>query len=154
MQSWGTSTLLIESGHWPQDPEKLFIRKLNYVSLLSSLWAIGNGSFQDVELDHYSTLVPNGKRVYDIIIRNVTLRHGEGWSRPVDLGLLLDPVAVNSAVKSNNPRDRRFILKEVGDLRGFGALETIEGHNRPIVSTSVTIERVFPLFDLLDMLQL
>ncbi len=63
MQSWGTSTLLIESGHWPQDPEKLFIRKLNYVALLSSLWAIGNGSYQDVELDHYSGLVPNGKRV-------------------------------------------------------------------------------------------
>jgi hypothetical protein len=154
MQSWGTSTLLIESGHWPQDPEKLFIRKLNYVALLSSFWAIGNGSYQDVELDHYSSLVPNGKRVYDIIIRGARLRHGDGWSHPVDLGLLLEPVGASPAAKQSNGRDRRVVLKEIGDLHDFGALETIEGHDRPIASTSVTVEMSSPLSDLLDILQL
>ncbi len=154
MQSWGTSTLLIESGHWPQDPEKLFVRKLNYVALLTSLWAIGNGSYQDVELDHYASLVPNGKRVYDIIIRGVLLRQEETWSHPVDLGLLLDPTPVPTAIKPNNLRDRRVVLKEVGDLRGFGSLETIEGHDRPLASTSVTLEKSAPLSELLDLLQL
>jgi len=154
MQSWGTSTLLIESGHWPQDPEKMFIRKLNYVALLSSLWAIGNGCYQDVEMDHYSGLVSNGKRVYDIIIRGVTLRRGDGWSCPADIGLLLDPVQMASANKPDNLMDRRFVLKEIGDLRDFGALRTIEGHGRSIASTSVVIEKSSPLSDLLDMLQL
>jgi hypothetical protein len=153
MQVWGTSTLLIESGHWPQDPEKMFIRKLNYVVLLSSLWAIGNGSYQDVELDHYSSLVPNGKRVYDIIIRGVTLRNEDGWSHPVDLALLLDPL-LGLGGKQDTGRERRVVLKEIGDLHGFGALETIEGHNRPVVSTSVTLEKSTPLSELLDMLQL
>jgi hypothetical protein len=153
MQSWGTSTLLIESGHWPQDPEKTFIRKLNYVALLSSLWAIGNGSYQDVELDHYSGLVPNGKRVYDIIIRNVTLRYTHGWSRTVDLAFLLD-TGSTPAINSDNLRDARVVLKEVGDLQGFGTLRTIEGHGRPIASTFLTIERVYPLSDLLDSLQI
>jgi hypothetical protein len=153
MQSWGTSTLLIESGHWPQDSEKMFIRKLNYVALLSSLWAIGNGSYQDVELDHYSGLMPNGKRVYDIIIRGINLRHNDEWSRPVDLALLLDP-ALGLGGKQNNGRERHVVLKEIGDLRDFGALETINGHNRPIASTSVTLEKSSPLSELLDMLQL
>jgi hypothetical protein len=154
MQSWGTSTLLIESGHWPQDPEKLFIRKLNYVVLLSSLWAIGNGSYQDVELDHYSHLIPNGKRVYDIIIRGAKLRHADGWSHPVDLGLLFESGIGSAAVRPANPRDRRVVLKEIGDLHNFGALETVEAHDRPIASTSVTVEKSYPLSDLLDLLQI
>jgi hypothetical protein len=154
MQSWGTSTLLIESGHWPQDPDKRFIRKLNYVALLSSLWAIGNGSYQDVELDHYSGLVPNGKMVYDIIVRGVRLRHVDGWSHPVDLGLLLEAGIGSPAVKPANPRDRRVVLKEIGDLRDFGALETVEGHDRPFAATSVTVDKSYPLSDLLDLLQL
>ena len=153
MQSWGTSTLLIESGHWPQDPEKKFIRKLNYVALLSSLWAIGNGSYQDVELDHYSSLVPNGKRVYDIIIRGVSLRNADGWSHPVDLALQLDP-ALGLGGKEDTGRERRVVLKEIGDMHGFGALETIEGHGRPVLSTSVTPEMVTSLSELLDLLQL
>lgn len=154
MQSWGTSTLLIESGHWPQDPEKLFIRKLNYVALLSSFWAIGNGSYQDIELDHYSGLVPNGKRVYDIIIRNARLRHADGWSHPVDIGLLLESVPPISPKKLYTLGDERVILKEIGDLRDFGALKTIDGHDRPVPSTSLAIERSYPLVDLLDMLQI
>ena len=154
MQSWGTSTLLIESGHWPQDPDKRFIRKLNYVALLSSLWAIGNGSYQDVELDHYSGLVPNGKMVYDIIVRGVRLRHVDGWSHPVDLGLLLEAGIGSPAVKPANPRDRRVVLKEIGDLRDFGALETVEGHDRPFATASVTVDKTYPLSDLLDLLQL
>lgn len=154
MQSWGTSTLLIESGHWPQDPEKLFVRKLNYVALLTSLWAIGNGSYQDVELDHYSGLVPNGKMVYDIIIRNARIRHSDDWSHPVDLGLLLEAGIGAPAVKPANPGDRRVVVKEIGDLRDFGALETIDGHDRPFAATSVTAEKSYSLSDLLNLLQI
>jgi hypothetical protein len=154
MQTWGTSTLLIESGHWPQDPEKLFVRKLNYVALLSSLWAIGNGSYQDVELDHYSGLVPNGKRVYDIIIRGAKLKHAENWSHPADLGLLLESGIGSPAIKVTNSRDRRVVLKEIGDLSDFGALETIDGHDRPFAAASVNVEKSYPLSDLLDLLQL
>jgi hypothetical protein len=154
MQSWGTSTLLIESGHWPQDADKKFIRKLNYVALLSSLWAIGNGSYQDVELDHYSGLVPNGKMVYDIILRDALLKHGDGWSHPVDIGLLLEAGIGAPAVRPANPRDRRVVVKEIGDLRDFGALETIEGHGRTVASTSVTVDKTYPLSDLLDVLQI
>jgi hypothetical protein len=154
MQLWGTSTLLIESGHWPQDSEKLFIRKLNYVVLLSSLWAIGNGSYQDVEMDHYSGLTPNGKRVYDIIIRGARLRDADGWSHPVDLGLLLEAGIGAPAVKFANSRDRRVVLKEIGDLSDFGALETIDGHDRPFASASVTVEKGYPLSEILDLLQI
>ena len=37
IQKWGTSTILVESGGYPEDPEKQEIRKLNFVSILSAL---------------------------------------------------------------------------------------------------------------------
>ena len=46
MQKWGTSTLLVESGGWPHDREKMFIRKLNYVGLLATLFSIAVFRFQ------------------------------------------------------------------------------------------------------------
>src|SRR5690606_25111024 len=43
-QSWGVSTVLIESGGYPGDPEKQFIRKLNFIVMLNSLIEIAQGS--------------------------------------------------------------------------------------------------------------
>lgn len=43
-QSLGTSTLLIESGHWIRDPYKEEIRKLNVIGILAALWHIAGGN--------------------------------------------------------------------------------------------------------------
>ncbi|MEP3385044.1 MAG: M14 family zinc carboxypeptidase, partial [Flavobacteriaceae bacterium] len=45
---WGTSAILIESGGYQNDVEKQEIRKLNYVSLLSAIYTIANGSFNEI----------------------------------------------------------------------------------------------------------
>src|SRR5690606_10121870 len=36
-QSWGASTVLIEAGGYKGDPEKQFIRKLNFIIILNAL---------------------------------------------------------------------------------------------------------------------
>ena len=46
MQKWGTSTILIESGGHPEDREKQFIRKLNYLSILTAIKGISDQSFK------------------------------------------------------------------------------------------------------------
>lgn len=61
IQSWGTSTILIESGHWPGDAEKLFVRKLNFVAWLAALHAIATGAVHRESPDAYLQLPPNGK---------------------------------------------------------------------------------------------
>jgi hypothetical protein len=154
MQSWGTSTVLIESGHWPRDREKKFVRKLNYVALLTALRAIGNGSYQDVELDHYTNLPPNGKRVYDYIIRGVTLTHPRGWASNADIGLLVDPVNNRENEGDNQGTLRAMVtVKEIGDLSTHGGLETIDARGRTLQATSFSIDQVIPLETLLDVLQ-
>ena len=45
MQQWGTSTVLIESGALPGDPEKQRLRALNVAGILGALDAIATGSY-------------------------------------------------------------------------------------------------------------
>ncbi len=152
MQSWGTSTLLIESGHWPNDPEKNFIRKLNFVALLTSLVSIGNGSYQHVELDAYRSLAPNGKRAYDIIVRGVTLRHPGNWAEGTDIGLLAVPQ--NGRTSEFGGPQSLYGIKEIGDLREFGALSEIDAQARTIRSQDVAIDKTMRIEELRGLLQL
>ncbi len=146
MQLWGTSTVLIESGHWPGDREKKFIRKLNYVAILTALRCIGNGSYQDAELDLYKDLPRNGNAAYDIIIRDVLLVHPSGWSHPVDIGLTIPT--------NTNPDPVVVTIADVGDLSTYAALENIQGHKRHLSSTAFSLEQELLLSELLDRLQL
>ena len=148
MQGWGTSTVLIESGHWPKDPQKAFIRKLNFVAILSAVRAISNGSYEDVELDWYTSLPQNGKKMYDIIIRGVLLQHASSWSHRVDIGLSRSPVRERISAST------MVTIEEIGDLSTCGALEVIGGGGRRISHSILGIEKVLSLKDLLDALQL
>lgn len=150
MQSWGTSTLLIESGHWPGDTEKLFIRKLNYIALLTAIRAIGNGSYQDTEMDWYRRLLPNGKMIYDLIIRGVELHEGTGrWSGKVDIGMMVDP----PYHKRNGAQPLSVMVKEVGDLSLHGALEEVHAEGRRLNAGLLAIDAVVPLSGITDALQ-
>ncbi len=53
MQSWGTSTVLIESGGWRDDPEKQYLRRVNFVMLLAALDAIATGTYARADLALY-----------------------------------------------------------------------------------------------------
>jgi hypothetical protein len=111
-QSQGTSTLLIEAGHWPRDPRKAMIRKLNVVALLAAFASIAGRSYEDVELDLYESLPSNGERMFDLLIRGVTTHHSIGWDGGVDIGVMFER------------NTDRAVIKEIGDLHLFGGLET------------------------------
>ena len=71
IQKWGTSTILIESGGYPSDPEKQEIRKLNYVSILSALYTIAQGNYKDIPLEDYEKIPENDRKLFDLKIENV-----------------------------------------------------------------------------------
>jgi hypothetical protein len=152
MQSWGTSTVLIESGHWPGDPDKLFIRKLNYIALLTAIRAIGNGSYQDTEMDWYRQLLPNGKMIYDIIIRGVELHNGSGgWTGRADIGLMYDPPPHK---RDNKDAAIAVRYSEIGDLSLHGALEELDGSGRRLSAAHIAVDAVVPLARITDALQI
>lgn len=71
LQKWGTSTILIESGGYPGDREKQEIRKLNYVSILSAIFAIADGSFAKTSLSEYNQIPWNDRKLFDLKLENL-----------------------------------------------------------------------------------
>jgi beta-lactamase class A len=73
MQSWGVSTVLIETGSWRGEETKHFLRKVNFVALVSALDAIASGAYTAANVAAYATLPPNGRSLNDLLIRGGTL---------------------------------------------------------------------------------
>ncbi|HSI69432.1 MAG TPA: M14 metallopeptidase family protein [Gillisia sp.] len=72
IQKWGTSTILIESGGYLDDPEKEEIRKLNYTMILASLFALSEGDFLENEISLYEEIPENDRMLFDLKIEGVT----------------------------------------------------------------------------------
>jgi hypothetical protein len=70
---WGTSTILVESGGWVGDPQKQYLRKVNFVALLAALESIATGSYRGVGTDVYQALPGNGRRIADLLISGGTV---------------------------------------------------------------------------------
>ena len=66
IQKWGTSTILIESGGFLNDPEKQKIRKLNFVAILSAIFSISNQDYKTWSIDDYKEIPENDSKLYDL----------------------------------------------------------------------------------------
>lgn len=71
--AWGASTVLIESGGWPDDPQKQYLRRVNFVGILAALDAIATGRFAEYDPAVYASLPENGRRPADLLIVGGTL---------------------------------------------------------------------------------
>ncbi len=116
VQHWGTSTVLIESGALPDDPEKQRLRARNVVAILAALDAIATGSYADADLDLYESLPYNAGGAYDLLVV------GGELVIPGQPAMRAD-VAINyeEAVRQQDGR-----VREVGDLEGAVALDTLD----------------------------
>ncbi len=150
IQKWGTSTVLIESGGWPDDRDKMFLRKLNYVCLLTTLSAIADGSFAEADLSAYENLPFNTKNLYDLIIRNAQLKsHGSIPAAKVDIGFNIEEQLDASTKKI------QLIAKvvDIGDLSTFAAFEDIEGGSALLDVDRIQLDRVIPYSELKSFIQ-
>jgi beta-lactamase class A len=111
MQSWGVSTVLVETGSWRGDDSKHYLRTVNFATLTGALDAIADGSYATADIDLYHSLPPNGRAVHDLVIRGGTVVlpgrepfradvaidaaavGGPGYTQIVDVGDLLENAA-------------------------------------------------------------
>ncbi len=120
IQKWGTSTVLIESGGWRGDPNKFYIRKLNCIGLLVTLYAIATGEISKVDVAMYEQIPFNLKLGYDYIIRNAVLKISDQIvSTRVDIGINFD-IRMNT---TTGQTINYAAIVEIGDLNAFTALE-------------------------------
>ncbi len=120
MQKWGTSTILIESGGHPEDREKQFIRKLNYLSILTAIKGISNQSFKTRSTRAYWDIPRNDRKLFDLKIENLTFPY-LGAEYTVDLGIVYDEV-------ENQSHSDFFLvgkIVDIGDLSTHFGYETL-----------------------------
>jgi hypothetical protein len=72
IQKWGTSTILIESGGYPNDPEKQEIRKLNFVSILAAVFSIAEGDYKNADISKYEEIPNNDRKLFDLKLTRLT----------------------------------------------------------------------------------
>jgi hypothetical protein len=116
MQQWGTSTVLIESGALPGDPDKQRLREINVVAILSALDAIATGRHRDGNPTAYESLPTNARAASDIYVRGGSLVLPGAPPVRADLTLNYD-----DAVAKLHPR-----VREVGDPASVVAIDTID----------------------------
>lgn len=121
IQKWGTSAILIESGGYPDDVEKQEIRKLNYVSILSAIYAIATKAFEEVPLQAYQDIPENDRKLFDLKIEKVNYPL-LGNDYTIDIGI--QRPEVNAAEYESFWNSSRVI--DIGDLSTYYGYQTLD----------------------------
>jgi hypothetical protein len=83
---WGTSSVLIESGGYKDDPEKQYIRKLNFIAILSAFNSIANGDYKNADISKYEEIPENERLLFDLLLKKVSIEY-EGKKYMIDIGV-------------------------------------------------------------------
>ncbi|GAB3944522.1 hypothetical protein GCM10028805_12160 [Spirosoma harenae] len=128
IQKWGTTLILIESGGYKGDSEKMAIRRLNFVAILISLKAIADGSYKQENPADYTAIPENGRALFDVLIRNATVMR-EG--RPVILDVGINHHEVNNETAQHF--HYKSTIEDLGDLSTFYGIEEIDATGLTLV---------------------
>lgn len=121
IQKWGSTLILIESGGFKGDPEKQYIRKLNFVSILTGLKMISDKSYEKENIKEYDAIPVNDKVIFDLIIRNATIKKGNSTYQA--------DIAINRNEKPVKGRDyftQSSVIEEIGDMSVFFGTDEID----------------------------
>jgi hypothetical protein len=145
IQKWGTSTVLVESGGWQGDPNKFFLRKLNCIALLTTLYAIAVGESATADIEAYEHIPFNMKLGCDHIIRNAVLRVNSRTAPiRVDIG-------INFEKRRNDltaSLEHVATIVDIGDLSTFTALEEdVDAHGAELEAERIKLDCFFSAGD-------
>ncbi len=142
-QKWGTSTILIESGGWKDDPEKQFLRKLNFIAILSAIKTIADESYKTTSKDIYESIPFNDKYIFDLILRNVKIENGRENIK-VDIGINLEETGDRDGKKFYF----RSQVVDLGDLSVFYGFKDLDFDGYQIQKPATYNDKIFKLDEL------
>lgn len=141
VQRWGTSTVLIESGGWPGDKQKMHLRAMNFVALLDAFRRMADGSWSTTDVKAYESLAFNMRLGCDILITNARIRPSQkAPAARVDVAVNIDTVSDNG----DAPTIRATVV-DIGDLRTYTAYETHDAGGAEVDSLVVKVDKVITL---------
>lgn len=137
---WGTSVVLLETGGWRDDREKQFLRKINFIALLTAFASIAGETYKKQTTEVYESIPKNEELMMDMILRKLTIKKND-HEFLVDIGINFEEKNINSA--------KDFYLKaaieDIGDLSVFSGYEELDlmgysvepGRTKPDAITSI-----------------
>ncbi|QJD77996.1 M14 family zinc carboxypeptidase [Spirosoma rhododendri] len=132
IQKWGTTLVLIESGGYKGDSEKMMIRQLNFVAILTALQSIAEETYAQENTDDYAAIPENGRNLFDVLIRNATtIRNG----KPVRVDVGINRYEVNT--DSARSYKYKSTVEDLGDLSTFSGLEEIDATGLTLTAAGV-----------------
>ncbi len=118
---WGTSVILIESGGYKNDTEKQYLRKLNYIAILTALQTIADGSYSKENRADYDKIPQNEKLHFDLMVRNAQVEvNGQRFT--ADVGINRNEKNMNDATTFVFDGE----VEDFGDLSIFYGIEEID----------------------------
>lgn len=129
---WGTPTVLIETGPWPTADHDEALRRLNFVALLTALEALVNGQAEAADVGRYDSIPLNeSKGLLRLVVKGAQVFGEAGEAFTADLGVAASPAVRKKA--GGAVAVMAGEIAELGDLRIFGALETVDGAGLTVV---------------------
>ena len=128
IQKWGASTVLVESGGYPDDPEKQQIRKLNFVLLLSAFKAIAEKEYESEDPEGYEAIPNNEEYLFHLLIREAAYSV-KGHKYRIDLGINRKEIDAEDHLSFH----QRSFIEDMGDLSVFWGYEEIDAAGLEIV---------------------
>ena len=118
-QRWGTSTILIESGGYPGDPDKQYIRELNFMIILDALYSIAQETYTEYAVEEYFEIPDNDTKLMDVMLRNVTIQRDDLVYK-VDLGIR------RREIEGEEDYYTESSITDIGDLSVFYGYDEID----------------------------
>ncbi len=148
IQKWGTSVVLIESGGWNNDGEKMFIRKLNCVGLLSVFYSIATKAYEKTSINVYENIPINTKNLFDIIIEKATISFSDGRNS------IVADIAINKEeVHDSTGTLWKGRVVDLGDLSVFSANEKWNGAGKSIDASLIEMNDIVNIEELKNIFQ-
>ncbi len=127
IQKKGVSTILIESGGYYNDPEKQFVRKLNYTAIISGLVSISDKKYLENSISDYEKIPFNKKNsLFYSIFKNKIIEKNNCKS-VVDIGMRKRYVFN----KKNRGLEELYLIENIGDLSEYSAFNNKSEINIP-----------------------
>jgi hypothetical protein len=119
IQKWGTSTILIESGGYPNDPEKQVIRKINFMIILNALHQIATQGYKNYTTDQYFAIPDNGSQLVDLMINEMQVQVN-GKVYPLDIVIRRRESEANGSYYVSGA------IEDLGDMQVYFGFETLD----------------------------
>ncbi|MEC3881050.1 M14 family zinc carboxypeptidase [Parapedobacter sp. 10938] len=126
-QTWGTRTVLIESGGYKGDPEKQFIRKLNFIAILNALIEIAQGSYAQYDIEAYESIPYSDSKLSDVLLRHVSVSR-DSMEYTVDLSINRNEYTVD---RDYYVQSRISDVGDLGENFGYAELDAVGLHFMP-----------------------